>query len=225
MGDEFEANINQSNQDQNAVERPTEISEPAGEGRANTIPESKQDEPHGSQNAVPREARRDNSQFPRRQRLDNPADRADHAQQFPQNPQNNGGDGGYGRVQRQQWRGDQRYAPYNIPGPANNGGRNTIPNNGNILEAGGMLTHHSNNGNQIAQDNNASQVNQDWRNAWQYPGHPNMTVGEMLHQNTAAGNVQGIGNARQLLWRNMMRPVMDTQLAQAHITSHRCSCS
>ena len=93
----------------------------------------------------------------------------------------------------------------------NQSNQDTIPNNGNIPEAGGMFTHHSNNGNQIAQDTSTSQVNQDWRNTWQYPGHPHMTVEEMLHQNTAAGNEQGIGNARQHMWGNMTRPVMDTQ--------------
>ena len=211
IGDEFEANINEGNQDQTAAERSAETREPMREGRADTIPESKQSEPQDSQNAVPGEAREDGNQFPRRQRPDNPADSIDPAQQFPHNPQNNGGNGGYGRLQRQQWRGDQRYAPYNNPRPANNGGRNMIPNNGNIPGAGGMFMHHSNNGNRIAQEVNAPQANQDWRSTWEYPGHPDMTVEEMLHHSTVAGNEQGRGNARQQMWGNVMGPVMDTQ--------------
>ena len=88
IGDEFEANINEGNQDQTAAERPAETREPVREGRADTRPESEQSKPQESQKAVPGEAREDGNQFPRRQRPDNPADSIDPAQQFPQNPQN-----------------------------------------------------------------------------------------------------------------------------------------
>ena len=80
--DEFEASINEGNQNQTVAERSAETREPMREGRADTIPESKQSEPQDSQNTVPREAREDGNQFPRRQRPDNPADSIYPAQQF-----------------------------------------------------------------------------------------------------------------------------------------------
>ena len=108
IGDEFEANISQNDQDRNAAERPRDIREPIGEGRSNVVPENKESEPHDNQNTMPREARVDESQFPREQRQDNQANRVDPAQQSIRNPQNNEDEGGYGRGQRQQWRDDQR---------------------------------------------------------------------------------------------------------------------
>ena len=108
VGDEFDANISQNDQDRNAAERPSDTREPIGDGRSNVVPESKESEPHNNQNTMPREARGDNSQVSREQRQDNQANRADPAQQFVHNPQNNGGEGGYGRGQRQQWRDDHR---------------------------------------------------------------------------------------------------------------------
>ena len=48
--DEFEASSNEGNQNQTVAERSAETREPMREGRADTIPESKQSEPHDSQN-------------------------------------------------------------------------------------------------------------------------------------------------------------------------------